>query len=42
MPIVTRLLWGIGIFVVGYYLGREVSRLDAIKRELGQKPAETE
>jgi hypothetical protein len=40
MNIVVRLLIGTGIFVFGYYLGREVSRGEFIKQQFGKREAE--
>ena len=36
MHIAVRLLVGAGIFILGYYLGREVTRSDMIRKELGK------
>ena len=37
MNIVVRLLVGTGIFVFGYYLGREVSRGEFIRKQLEEQ-----
>ena len=34
MHIAVRLLVGAGIFALGYYLGREVTRSDFIRKEI--------
>ncbi|MBV2089443.1 MAG: hypothetical protein KUF72_00990 [Candidatus Thiodiazotropha sp. (ex Ctena orbiculata)] len=36
---VIRVLMGIGMLLLGYYVGREVGRLDQIHKELGQTKA---
>ena len=35
MQIAVRVLIGAGIFVIGYYLGREVTRGEFIRKEFG-------
>ena len=34
MKLVIRMLMGTGLFVLGYYLGREVTRTERIREEL--------
>jgi hypothetical protein len=34
MNIMVRVLIGAGVFIVGYYLGREVTRGEFIRKEL--------
>ena len=41
MHIAVRVLIGAGIFIFGYYLGREVSRGEFIRKELGSLEHDT-
>jgi hypothetical protein len=40
MHIVVRVLVGSGLFLLGYYLGREVSRSEFIRADLQKKRAD--
>lgn len=34
MAAVVRLLLGVGLFALGYYMGREIGRLESLREEM--------
>ena len=42
MPLLIRALMGVGMLVVGYYVGREVGRLESVREELRRARAPAE
>lgn len=41
MSTTVRILAGAGLFMLGYYLGREIGRLESVRKELSREQAQS-